>query len=220
MTFVRSLRPGFPKGLKVRFFFSPLHHRLIEREGTAPPAFKNQSLTIKYPFSHHQVVLVTEDETTFSESKEVLESLCYEGERIVSSHVVVTRAFTKRIFRLNFGYGAHAFWIFPLVSSSSSSSSRRFPVIKMSIFALENRKVPQKQGWSVHVSKAVRTSHIHTYAREGGRSLPQIRSDHFWIWTRRYSQWVTRTISPCNSLSLCASTRYNKLTHFFLLLFY
>ena len=39
MTFVRSLRPGFPKGLKVRFFFSPLHHRLIAREGTAPPAF-------------------------------------------------------------------------------------------------------------------------------------------------------------------------------------
>ena len=65
MTFVRSLRPGFPKGLKV--------------------------------------VLVTEDETTFSESKEVLESLCYEGECIVSSRVVVTRAFTKRIFRLNFG---------------------------------------------------------------------------------------------------------------------
>jgi hypothetical protein len=57
----------------------------------------------------------------------------------------------------------------------------------------------------VNVSKAVRTSHIHTYAREGGRRLPQIRSDHFWIWTRRYSQWVTRTISPCNSLSLCAS---------------
>ena len=49
----------------------------------------------------------------------------------------------------------------------------------MSIFALEtDRKVPQKQGWSVNVSKAVRTSHIHTYAREGGRSLPQIRSDH------------------------------------------
>jgi hypothetical protein len=109
MTFVRSLRPGFPKGLKVRFFFSPLHHRLILREGTAPPAFKNQSLTIKYPFSHHQVVLVTEDETTFSESKEVLESLCYEGERIVSSHVVVTRAFTKRIFRLNFGYARSCF---------------------------------------------------------------------------------------------------------------
>ena len=109
MTFVRSLRPGFPKGLKVSFFFSPLHHRLILREGTAPPAFKNQSLTIKYPFSHHQVVLVTEDETTFSESKEVLESLCYEGERIVSSRVVVTRAFTKRIFRLNFGYARSCF---------------------------------------------------------------------------------------------------------------
>ena len=49
----------------------------------------------------------------------------------------------------------------------------------MSIFALEtDRKVPQKQGWSVNVSKAMRTVHIHKYAREGGRSLPQIRSDH------------------------------------------
>ena len=106
----------------------------------------------------------------------MLESLCYEGECIVSSRVVVTRAFTKRIFRLNFGYGAHAFWIFPLVSSSSS---RRFPAISVSIFALETvRKVPQKQGWSVNVSKAMRTVHIHKYAREGGRSLPQIRSDH------------------------------------------
>lgn len=39
----------------------------------------------------------------------MLESLCYEGERIVSSRVVVTRAFTKRIFRLNFGYARSCF---------------------------------------------------------------------------------------------------------------
>ena len=64
---------------------------------------------MKYIRSLKQVVLVTEDETTFSESKEVLESLCYEGERIVSSRVVVTRAFTKRIFRLNFGYARSCF---------------------------------------------------------------------------------------------------------------
>ena len=114
MTFVRSLRPGFPKGLKVRFFFSLLHHRHPRERGLLPPRFKNQSLTMKYIRSLKQVVLVTEDETTFSESKEVLESLCYEGECIVSSRVVVTRAFTKRIFRLNFGYARSCFWIFPL----------------------------------------------------------------------------------------------------------
>ena len=39
----------------------------------------------------------------------MLESLCYEGECIVSSRVVVTRAFTKRIFRLNFGYARSCF---------------------------------------------------------------------------------------------------------------
>ena len=39
----------------------------------------------------------------------MLESLCYEGDCIVSSRVVVTRAFTKRIFRLNFGYARSCF---------------------------------------------------------------------------------------------------------------
>ena len=91
--------------------------------------------------------------------------------------MVVKRAFKKRIFRLNFGYNALV--LFGFFRCIIGSSSRRFPAISASIFALEtDRKVPQKQGWSVNVSKAVRTSHIHTYAREGGRSLPQIRSDH------------------------------------------
>ena len=45
----------------------------------------------------------------------MLESLCYEGECIVSSRVVVTRAFTKRIFRLNFGYARSCFLDFTIL---------------------------------------------------------------------------------------------------------
>lgn len=75
----------------------------------------------------------------------MLESLCYEGECIVSSRVVVTRAFKKRIFRLNFGYNALV--LFGFFRCIIGSSSRRFPAIRSSINALETaRKVPQKQG--------------------------------------------------------------------------
>jgi len=45
-----------------------------------------------------QVMLATEDETTFSESKEVLESLCYEGTVLVSSRAVAASAFSILLF--------------------------------------------------------------------------------------------------------------------------
>jgi hypothetical protein len=41
MTFVRSLRPGFPKGLKVRFFFFLRFIIVSSRErGLLPPRLK------------------------------------------------------------------------------------------------------------------------------------------------------------------------------------
>ena len=43
-------------------------------------------------------MLATEDETTFSESKEVLESLCYEGTVLVSSRAVAASAFSILLF--------------------------------------------------------------------------------------------------------------------------
>ena len=43
-------------------------------------------------------MLATEDETTFSESKEVLESLCYEGTVLVSSRAVAASAFSNLLF--------------------------------------------------------------------------------------------------------------------------
>lgn len=43
-------------------------------------------------------MLATEDETTFSESKEVLESLCYEGAVFVSSRAVAASAFSNLLF--------------------------------------------------------------------------------------------------------------------------
>ncbi len=56
--------------------------------------------------------------------------------------MVVKRAFKKRIFRLNFGYNALV--LFGFFRCFIGSSSRRFPAISASIFALEtDRKVLQ-----------------------------------------------------------------------------
>lgn len=111
MTFVRSTRPGFPEGLKVRllFFFSlsliflnddddlfsnfsrwflwvgggPLHLRGTDRS--------------RVLVDTEQVVLVTDDETTHSESKKVLESLRYEGRWKNSSRRGARRAVFSRM---------------------------------------------------------------------------------------------------------------------------
>ena len=114
MTFVRSTRPGFPEGLKVRllFFFFSLSH-LFERRRRRRPLFKLFSMVLvgggggplhlrgtdrsRVLVDTEQVVLVTDDETTHSESKKVLESLRYEGRWKNSSRRGARRAVFSRM---------------------------------------------------------------------------------------------------------------------------
>jgi hypothetical protein len=77
------------------FFVFP-RERLLPRGG--PRNFVCVKNSILNDPIYAQVMLATEDETTFSESKEVLESLCYEGRVLVSSRAVAASAFSNLLF--------------------------------------------------------------------------------------------------------------------------
>ena len=126
MTFVRSTRPGFPEGLKVRllFFFSLSH--LFERRRR--PLFKLFSMVFvggggplhlrgtdrsRVLVDTEQVVLVTDDETTHSESKKVLESLRYEGRWKNSSRRGARRAVFSRMHSIELVTSRPLFFCFP-----------------------------------------------------------------------------------------------------------
>ena len=117
MTFVRSTRPGFPEGLKVRLFFLRIYVYIFLNDLFSLSKMNRNRIDIHFvgggtkfardlPFSFsilvdtEQVVLVTDDETTHSESKKVLESLRYEGRWKNSSRRGARRAVFSRMYSI------------------------------------------------------------------------------------------------------------------------